>query len=446
MKISAYYDLALRPMAFNGAFLFMLALMLPGFMPPDNLAEPFFSYWGQEAMPRAVTYLLWRETLILPTAFGIVAGSMAASLRGVALAGTLPGVRRMVSLGTLQVMVVVLLITAYLHHGFGGHPLAAMGVASVLYAAWVLQPNGIQWNIIRLISTAALLLWFKPELLESAASAASLPIALLIPVSGAWLLTMMRDPAHLRRQALSPLTPQLPGWIRRADLGGIGRLSGAPNGGGVVSWFRTAARAGVGGIRSQFVLVPAWTAGFWSIFGYFLASPMTFMIYPLSLFSGSLRGLPGSLLYPVSRARRANVAYMCAAAFSLMYATIGGVTTWLMYTYTPFAGMMDEVPRLRPPLLTLIGVMTIAMPIAMLASLWPPIPEPTDRVKGWSMRLFLGVVVYFLCAAVALINHHRFMGALSPAQSLLVFALLSVLSHSIFLFILHRIYARRDLI
>jgi hypothetical protein len=449
VKISAYYDLALRPMALNGLFLFALALMLPGLM-PNNLAEPFFLYWGQDVVPAAVSDLLWRETLIMPAAFGVVAGAMAASLRGVPLAGTLPGVRRAASLGTLQIMIIVLLITAYLHHGFGGHPLAAMGIASVLYTAWVLQPNGIQWNIIRLIAAASVLLWLRPSVLDGAAAAASLPVALLAPVSAVWLMRSLRDPAHLRRQSLSPLTPQpASGWQRLVQESNAVRRP-ARNAGTRVSWFRVAASAGLGGARS-WLTTPAYVSAWWSVMGYFFAGPMNFLVYPALLSSASSRGLPGAFLYPVSRARRATLAYGSAMVFSAIFVAVGAGITLLMFKLKPFAGMMEEVPRLNPPLLTIIGLMAVWMPIGMWSSLRPPVPDPTERLRGgWNGRGTVAVIIstllYMVCLGLSIVLQRRVLGAFSPVRQALIFAALAVLTHSIFLALVHRAYGRRDLV
>jgi hypothetical protein len=398
MRVGALAPLLWRPFTVPLLLPLFWAIAIPLFLLAERGA-PVGSLWALEAHPEA-RLAAWHLVVLVPAAVGLMLASARLELQHATLSWMLPDARRRLLAESLGVAVPLSLALGLMAgHGAAALVLAGMGVALFWFAAASAAADGAFPRSLRwLVALAFVPIAFRPESVAGLAERAPWAVALMTLASSAWLLRypFSRSAARLRPFGWSPVGAGSAReyWAGRREW--VGSWSGSLATDRVGPWLRAAGHEARVPLAFWFAAMAALAAGT----AYLMDDPgMIPVLAGLAFCFGRLQ-LASSLLYPLSRRRRGEVAMAGAAAEAAIVTLLAAALVLAAQaTEIPaWTRAVDAAPRAGWPVA--LALMWAWAPVA----LWPGVRWPPTESLRFGRRLpwyFAYVVVATLSADMA---------------------------------------------
>jgi hypothetical protein len=409
--------------------------------------------------------MLWRETVGLPLLVGLAAIGVAMNLLAKPFASMLPSVYTLILRGVTIVGIAVALPIAAIHVRAEGIEvgITAFAVALIVYSIVIIAQEPTLPTLVRWVDfPAALLLAFDPGLIERPATAHPLPMACVGVLFSAILIVRAFQPVRSVRgtsaaaRAISDLSRDekeakvrwfFPGVFPRRDATRPWLHSLADD--RLVDWVRAVRYEGRHRLLWLFaqLAMAILLASAVSLDGMVAMAPMLLLLV-LSAVPTQLRG---GFLYPISRTRRAQVAFWRTIADSLPVCLLTAAALPLLFPlFAPLRlALFHTVQHASPAMMPM--AMAVAFSLVPLIQFswgqsWKPAFQireqemyATVRLSSLGELLALGLVLFAAVAMTMWATHA------DVVRSVLTISALGVAVYSLYWIALRRDAARRDL-
>ncbi|HSJ10893.1 MAG TPA: hypothetical protein VK928_13300 [Longimicrobiales bacterium] len=401
---------------------------------------PLSAVWrGEPAGP--VRAALWHMLLLVPLVPGIVVAWARMELQLLSGIGwTLPDLRRRLAVGTLVTGVVVAAVPAVLLVRADAGASALAGFACAL--AWFLLPGAAvdiatpragRWAALAALLTG--LSW--PGTVERMANASVLlatTLALAAVVAMTWLLVA---PAPARRRPGHSWVPgELPAWL---DWLGPGYTEWRTPlaGGRFLPWMQAAAHE-----RGSVVFTHLFQATIPAVMTHVLGNPAMLLVFAGLGFLSDGTLLGDTLLHPVSRTRRADVAWAGTVLDAAVFCALSAIVLLVIAPLPqPFAD--DDLWRRSASLPVTLGLIFALAPFPRWGViLWGR--TNAARASSLAPKRFVMLIPYVVAGALAIGTAGS--GLLGDAASAPArVGLLALAAYAVHWLLLRRYYRAGDL-
>ncbi|MES2178373.1 MAG: hypothetical protein V4550_10995 [Gemmatimonadota bacterium] len=444
----AFYGYMWRPwILIAGMYLLALFTTMPLWSLPED-PGPLVASWRAGVSSPEVLVAVWRETLMIPLGVGIAIGIATGMLRSRPFAWTLPSLDRRLLGGALPVMVLLAAAIAFAHSPVIGlvPSLAAAGVSLLAYAVGATLVSPEFGKVARtVIAGGVLAMVLRPQALVDLASRAPLEVALACSGAAALLMvrgataTVAREYHRVGGEALQH------GLAARLVFGSKRELPQyAPlEADTLVGWWRAAnysAQTGLGRLA-----VPV---AFMVSFAYVTGNPALLIMSIALPMHGMGVGQPeGRLLYPLSRARRGQLAYLRSLALILTSTLLVALFATPLFLLRPFPQVLVSAGTPSVNVAPLLCACFAWAPVAHWASTRPPLMDTRRQYVGAQLVARFGGLMVFLIVVMSTRGAYRgFADRLPFAVWLVSFGLLVVVIQGLHYLLIRRAYASRDLL
>lgn len=352
------------------------------------------------SMAEPVRTARWHLTILVPAAIGLAVTIARLEVQHAMFSWTLPGLRRRLGAGTLLVALTLALGLGFLA-GRGDAPwtgIAAFSVALLSFAVVgaaldVALPDALRWTAIAALAVAA----FRPAALADVAVSRPIPVIALSLASAAVLFGFQFSVRAARRRrfrwsSVAPGSKTLY-WAARSVAFRDWKHSLAADRYG--PWLRAAEyeRSGGRGLVPYLMIVGVHVA-----LAHLMSAPELFLVWAGMLYAHGRLQLGSSLLYPLSRTRRARLAALGLEVEAVVLIALAvPVLLVIRAVDVPVIAWFAE-PR---------GKVTWAAVLAM-AWAWAPLAQwaaarrtAHDADSRWDAAWFVPFILYFIAASVS---------------------------------------------
>jgi hypothetical protein len=437
--------LAWRPMTFMGVLLVLPALMLPFHFATDEVIRPLQQLWAGTA-PEMTRIALWQAVAFVPAALGNILGVYRLELQHTMLSWQLPRVHHRLAVDAALVMAAVAAAAAVVLARSEAGPAVAAGFALACYTFLLpgfLYDVAVHGVTRRLMALPLAIMFVQPSLIANLARTQSaLVLAAFLALAAVQLLPI----ASAERARLRPFR-----WSRYLRTSSRARVSSAREAArrwrgsldkpGILPWLRAAAYETNLRFPHAFLIWAAIAVLTTRLFNNPFLVPV--IACAALMYRGHLLSM--NVSYPLSRVRRAQLAYLGTLVDAVMLCT-SGVLFLVLSLQLPLRPITAQTSSFT--LLQWLIPWATAFALAPLAQWgrirWPATTPPQQNPTMQARHTARLLVFMFSAGVLHMILWDLSEGSVvSTLAAMVAFAVVAQFLHAM---LLHQHYTSSDLV